>query len=63
MNSEAILMPLEAPLSEGSTYLVVDTNILLQYFDVFRRFVEDAESYKLPVIVVIPGVVIYELDA
>ena len=56
------LRSLQAPLSEGSAYLVVDTNILLQYFDVFRRFVEDAEMYKLPVIVVIPGVVIYELD-
>jgi hypothetical protein len=28
-----------------------------------KQFVEDAEKFSLPVIVVIPGVVIYELDA
>ncbi|KAG5639263.1 hypothetical protein H0H81_004924 [Sphagnurus paluster] len=53
---------MQAPLSESSTFLVLDTNILIHHFDVITQFVEDAERQALPVIVVIPGVVIYELD-
>ncbi|KAF9464448.1 PIN domain-containing protein [Collybia nuda] len=51
-----------APLSESSTFLVLDTNILLHHFDVLAQFIEDAEKLSLPVIVVVPGAVIYELD-
>ncbi|KAG6873743.1 hypothetical protein C0995_011562 [Termitomyces sp. Mi166 len=51
-----------APLSESSTLLVLDTNILIHHFDVLSQFVNDAERYSLPVVVVIPGVVVYELD-
>jgi rRNA-processing protein FCF1 len=42
--------------------LVPDTNILLHHFDVLSQFIEDIEALSLPVIVIIPGVVIYELD-
>jgi len=53
---------MHAPLSESSTFLVLDTNILIHHFDVITQFVEDAERQSLPVVVVIPGAVIYELD-
>ncbi|RDB22560.1 Transcriptional protein swt1 [Hypsizygus marmoreus] len=53
---------MQAPLSESSTFLVLDTNILIHHFDVITQFVDDAERQFLPVIVVIPGVVIHELD-
>ncbi|KAG5724949.1 Transcriptional protein swt1 [Termitomyces sp. T112] len=51
-----------APLSESSTFLILDTNILLHHFDVLSQFVDDAEKHSLPIVVVIPGVVVYELD-
>ncbi|KAF8076505.1 PIN domain-containing protein [Lyophyllum atratum] len=53
---------MQAPLSESSTFVVIDTNILLHHFDVITQFLEDVERQSLPVIVVIPGIVIYELD-
>jgi len=40
----------------------VDTNILLHHFEVLSKFVEDAEKFSLPVIVIVPGAVILELD-
>ncbi|KAG6831133.1 hypothetical protein H0H92_012558 [Tricholoma furcatifolium] len=53
---------MQAPVSESSTFLVLDTNILLHHFDAITQFVEDAERLSVPVLIVIPGVVIYELD-
>ncbi|KAG6821614.1 hypothetical protein H0H93_000123 [Arthromyces matolae] len=53
---------MKAPLNESSTFLVLDTNILLHHFDVISQFVGDAERYSLPIVIVIPGVVVYELD-
>ncbi|GLB33915.1 putative large family of predicted nucleotide-binding domains containing protein [Lyophyllum shimeji] len=53
---------MHAPLAESSTFLVLDTNILIHHFDVITQFVEDAERQSLPLVVIIPGAVIYELD-
>ena len=43
-------------------YIVLDTNILLHHFDVVVQFVSDIERQALPITIIIPGVVIYELD-
>lgn len=43
-------------------YLVLDTNILIHFLDTIQQFVADAEALNLPVIVLIPGVVVSELD-
>ncbi|KAF9569306.1 hypothetical protein CPC08DRAFT_623611, partial [Agrocybe pediades] len=51
-----------APLSEYAVYLVVDTNILLHPFEVLSQFVDDVEKLSLPVIVIVPGAVVLELD-
>jgi hypothetical protein len=40
----------------------VDTNIFLHHFEVLTQFVGDVEKLSLPVIVIVPGAVIYELD-
>jgi len=44
------------------TILVLDTNILLDFLDVIQAFVTEVEEQGLPVLLIIPGVVIYELD-
>lgn len=46
----------------STIYIVIDTNILLHQFDVLVQFVSDVERQALPVTIIIPGVVIYELD-
>jgi rRNA-processing protein FCF1 len=53
---------MQAPLSEELTVVVLDTNILLDYLDVIQTFVTEVEEQGLPVMIIIPGVVIYELD-
>ncbi|EIW82098.1 hypothetical protein CONPUDRAFT_81645 [Coniophora puteana RWD-64-598 SS2] len=53
---------MQAPLSENLSIVVLDTNILLEYLDVVRKFVEEVESQNIPVLLIIPGAVIYELD-
>lgn len=53
---------MQAPLSEELTVVVLDTNILLDYLDVIQVFVTEVEERELPVLIIIPGVVIYELD-
>jgi rRNA-processing protein FCF1 len=53
---------MQAPLSEELTVIVLDTNILLDYLDVIQAFVTEVEEQGLPVLIIIPGVVIYELD-
>jgi len=53
---------MQAPLSEELTVVVLDTNILLDYLDVNQVFVTEVEERGLPVLIIIPGVVIYELD-
>ncbi|KAH7929412.1 hypothetical protein BV22DRAFT_1109844 [Leucogyrophana mollusca] len=53
---------MQGPLSEESTIVVLDTNILLEFLDVIQTFVDEVEAQNLPVLVIIPGAVIYELD-
>jgi len=52
----------QGPLSEELTIFVLDTNILLEFLEVIQAFVSEVEEQGLPVLLVIPGVVIYELD-
>lgn len=40
----------------------MDTNILLHHFEVLAQFVDDVERFTLPVIVIVPGAVVHELD-
>lgn len=42
--------------------IVVDTNVLLDYLMVIQKFVADIERMRWPSVVVIPNVVISELD-
>ncbi|KAH7914223.1 PIN domain-containing protein [Hygrophoropsis aurantiaca] len=53
---------MQGPLSEESTIVVLDTNILLEFLDVIQTFVDEIEAQNLPVFIIIPGAVIYELD-
>ncbi|EGO02189.1 hypothetical protein SERLA73DRAFT_71331 [Serpula lacrymans var. lacrymans S7.3] len=52
----------QSPLSEEQVVVVLDTNILLEFLEVIQRFVAESEEMGLPVLVLIPGAVIYELD-
>lgn len=52
----------QPPPSEYAIFFVVDTNILLHHFDVLSQFLEDVERLSLPLVIVIPGAVILELD-
>lgn len=52
----------QEPASEYTCYVVVDTNVLLHHLEVLQQFVEDAERLGAPTVVVIPGIVIQELD-
>ncbi|ESK96108.1 pinc domain-containing protein [Moniliophthora roreri MCA 2997] len=54
---------MEAPPTEETKFLVIDTNVVLHSLDVLIQFVDDIERLGLPVIVIIPIVVIHELDA
>ncbi|KAG6336856.1 hypothetical protein ID866_2252 [Astraeus odoratus] len=51
------------PFSEQSIIIVVDTNILLEFLDVVQTFVAEVEQQALPVLLIIPGAVVYELDS
>ncbi|KAA1466338.1 hypothetical protein DENSPDRAFT_831155 [Dentipellis sp. KUC8613] len=42
--------------------MVMDTNVLLGKLDVLQQFVEDAKADDTPVRIIIPGIVISELD-
>lgn len=48
--------------SQHVAYLVLDTNVLLGHLDVLQQFVDDVERTSAPVIVIVPGVVLSELD-
>lgn len=43
-------------------YIVLDTNILLNYLSTVKRAVAIIEREHLPVVILIPGIVISELD-
>lgn len=53
--------PIQPQAIKGVT-VVVDTNVLLDYLMVIQKFVADIERTKWPSVVVIPSVVISELD-
>ncbi|KIY67945.1 hypothetical protein CYLTODRAFT_396174 [Cylindrobasidium torrendii FP15055 ss-10] len=57
-----LLQLYQPPLVEQATFLVVDTNILIHHLDTLVQFVVDVEKYDAPVVVIVPGVVINELD-
>ncbi|CAA7259861.1 unnamed protein product [Cyclocybe aegerita] len=52
----------QAPESDYAAYLVIDTNIILHQFEVLSQFVKDVERGEVPVVIVVPGAVIMELD-
>jgi rRNA-processing protein FCF1 len=52
----------QAPLSDYANFVVIDTNILLHHLVVLQQFVEDIQRLSLPTIIVVPGIVIHELD-
>jgi hypothetical protein len=52
----------QAPLSDYANFVVIDTNILLHSLEVLQQFVEDIEKLSVPTIIVVPGIVIHELD-
>lgn len=54
---------MQGPLSEQSTVVVLDTNILLEFLDIIQTFVSEVEQHGLPVYIIIPGAVLYELDS
>lgn len=56
-------MYVKVPLTDQWTIIVVDTNILLEFLDIVQTFVSEAEQHRLPVLIIIPGAVIHELDA
>lgn len=56
-------MSAKVPLSDRLTIIVLDTNILLEFLDIIQIFVSEAEQQQLPVLIIIPGAVIHELDA
>jgi len=56
------LTPPAPPQAIAGVTIVVDTNVLLDYLVVIQKFVTDIEKTKWPSVVVIPSVVISELD-
>ncbi|SRR5258705_9049810 len=52
----------QAPLSDYANFVVIDTNILLHNLEVLQQFVEDIEKLSVPTIIIVPGIVIHELD-
>jgi len=53
---------MQVPLTERWAIIVLDTNILLGFLDIIQTFVSEAEQQGLPVLIIIPGAVIHELD-
>ncbi|KAF8450567.1 PIN domain-containing protein [Boletus edulis BED1] len=53
---------MQVPVTEQWAIVVLDTNILLEFLDIIQTFVSEAEQQRLPVLIIIPGAVIHELD-
>lgn len=49
-------------LTTGQISIVLDTNVLLGQLDVMQQFAEDVAKVGEPISIVIPGVVVQELD-
>ena len=58
----AILTPPAKPQAITEATIVVDTNVLLDYLMVIQKLVADIERTKWPSVIIIPSVVISELD-
>lgn len=58
----AILTPPTKPQATTEATIVVDTNVLLDCLLVIQKLVADIEKTRWPSVIVIPGVVISELD-
>ena len=43
-------------------YLIIDTNVLIDYKTIIELFCHDVEQAKLPIKLIIPSVVLGELD-
>ncbi|KAJ7904634.1 PIN domain-containing protein [Mycena olivaceomarginata] len=53
---------MQAPVDESTICLVVDTNVLLEKQKLLEQFVRDVEKTAQRIVVIIPGVVLHELD-
>ncbi|KAK7061831.1 glycosyltransferase family 32 protein [Favolaschia claudopus] len=53
---------MQVPLNERKICLVVDTNVLLDKQKLLEQFVRDHRRRQTPILVIIPGVVLHELD-
>ena len=49
-------------VSEELIFIILDTNIILHYLEVIDDFIADIQTLSLPMMIIIPGVVINELD-
>ncbi|TFK55990.1 hypothetical protein OE88DRAFT_1804774 [Heliocybe sulcata] len=54
---------MRVPLTSQTICLVLDTNVLLGHLDLIRRFTADIEQVNLSVAIIIPGIVVHELDS
>lgn len=52
----------DVPSSEEILYVVIDTNILIDNLPMVERFCGDVETMSLPIMIIIPIVVLSELD-
>ncbi|TFK91475.1 hypothetical protein K466DRAFT_515247 [Polyporus arcularius HHB13444] len=43
-------------------YVVLDTNVLIDYCGIIEQFCEDVERVKYPIMIIVPSVVLSELD-
>ncbi|KAF9268084.1 hypothetical protein L218DRAFT_892790, partial [Marasmius fiardii PR-910] len=53
---------MKAPFSERTIFVVIDTNIVLEFLDSLIQFVDDVEYQAVPVVVIVPNIVTRELD-
>lgn len=49
-------------VSEELIFIILDTNIILHYLEVIDDFIADIQTLSLPMMIIIPGAVINELD-
>ncbi|PIL37090.1 hypothetical protein GSI_00782 [Ganoderma sinense ZZ0214-1] len=50
------------PTNQLFLYVVIDTNVLIDYCGIIEQFCQDAERAQYPIMIIIPGVVLGELD-
>ena len=42
--------------------MVIDTNVLIDYCGIIEQFCEDVERVKYPIMIIVPGAALSELD-